>query len=60
MGRMKTHFMERMEKDPEFRRDAELAELRQLDPELPECNEEEGQGSPGRDQADTTFIDNLF
>ena len=60
MGKVKAYFMERMETDPEFRRDAELAELRQADPELPELNEDDEMGGSGRDRAKETCVETLF
>lgn len=40
MGKVKAYFMERIETDPEFRREAELAELGRIEPEFPEGEEE--------------------
>lgn len=60
MSKSNAYFMERMENDPEFRRDAELAELRQFEPELPEPEEDDGPERPGRDEAQSTLCDHLF
>jgi len=60
MSKSNVLFQQRFESDPRFRREAELAELRQLDPECPECEEDDGPECPGREEAESTLCDYLF
>ncbi|MGY6217342.1 hypothetical protein ACW73L_19485 [Methylolobus aquaticus] len=60
MSKSNALFQQRFATDPRFRREAELAELRQLDPEWPECEEDDGPERPGREDAESTLCDQLF
>jgi hypothetical protein len=59
MSKSNAYFMVRMETDPEFRREVELAELRHVEPELP-TGEGAERDFPGQDPANQNLVEPIF
>lgn len=59
MSKSSAYFVERMETDPELRREVELAELRHIEPEL-SAGEGEERDFIGQDPANQNLIEPIF